>query len=317
MQNLYQRIKPIQRILNMRDEGWTVWDCSPIYGADGRVHVFATRWRSLDRPDATWYMGSQIVHAVADKPEGPYKVLGVVIEGDGGAERWDSSGVINAKIYAVGDQYCLLYTGCTEKRHDTQAVGMLLSRSLDGPWERVAETPIIAPERDRRGFDGYLCNNPAMVVHPNGEFWVYYKGRPVVGEENGRFKGGGMTIGLATAKRLGGPYVKCPANPLIDMGRSVEDPYVWHDGKVFWMLVSEMGLRDPAGSLLSSSDGLAWSKPEEGYPSPTTFLGRNQRLEEPNLLFADGRPTHLFNVMGACPEDDVYSGFVSAIAEGA
>jgi hypothetical protein len=259
-------------------------------------------------------MGSQIVHAVAAKPEGPYEVLGVVIEGNGGSEQWDSSVVINAKIYAVGDQYCLLYTGCTEKRHDTQAVGMLLSRSLDGPWERVSEVPIIAPEPDRRGFDGYLCNNPALAVHPNGEFWIYYKGRPVVGAENGHFKSGRMTIGLSVAKSLRGPYVKYPLNPVIDMGRSIEDPYAWYDGKMFWMLVSELGSRDPAGLLLSSSDGLVWSEPGKGYPSPKTFLGRSQRLEEPNLLFADGRPTHLFNAMGACPEDDVYSGFVFEIA---
>lgn len=229
MKNLYDRLKPLRRVLSMRHDGWTVWDCSPIYGPHGRVHVFATRWRSFDRPDATWYMGSQIVHAVAARPEGPYEVLGVVIEGDGGSERWDSSGVINAKIYAVGDQYCLLYTGCT-------------------------------------------------------------------------------------AKHLDGPYAKCAANPVIEMAdRSVEDPYVWHDGERFWMLVSEIGYGDPAGSLLSSTDGLAWSAPARGYPSPITFLGRQQRLEEPNLLCAEGRPTHLFNVMGACPEDDVYSGFVFAI----
>jgi hypothetical protein len=36
-------------------------------------------------------------------------------------------------------------------------------------------------------------------------------------------------------------------------------------------------------------------------------------LEEPNLLFTNGKPPHLFNILGACPEDPVYSGHVFAI----
>lgn len=315
MRTLYQRLRPLGRIMQMAEAGWTVWDCSPIWGPDGMVHLFATRWRSPDRPDTTWYEGSQIVHAVAPEPAGPYEVRDVVIEGDGGDQRWDASGVINAKIYKVDDRYCLLYTGCTARRHDTQAVGMLVSRSLEGPWERVGQAPLIAPEPDRGGFDGYLCNNPALLVHPGGGYWIYYKGRPVVGRENGRLEGGQMTIGLATAETLAGPYRKHSANPVVELDRSVEDPYVWHDGTCFWMLVSEIKYRDPAGLLLSSDDGLAWSVAEKGYPGPVSFLGRSQRLEEPNLLFDDGRPTHLFNVLGACPEDNVYSGFVFEIVE--
>ena len=46
-----------------------------------------------------------------------------------------------------------------------------------------------------------------------------------------------------------------------------------------------------------------------------SFLGTQQRLEEPNLLFTEGRPTHLFNVMGACADDNTYSGFVFEIVD--
>ena len=56
-------------------------------------------------------------------------------------------------------------------------------------------------------------------------------------------------------------------------------------------------------------------KPVKGYPSPMSFLGTQQRLEEPNLLFTEGRPTHLFNVMGACADDNTYSGFVFEIVD--
>ena len=307
MFDLHNRLKPLERILNLKDEGWTVWDCSPIYGEDGCVHVFASRWPDNDEPDRTWFLGgSQIIHAVAPAPTGPYEVVDVVVSCDGGDERWNSSGVINPKIYRVGERYCLIHTGCTARRMDTQAIGMLTADSLEGPWTEVSdEAPII----DQPG----ICNNPALLQHRNGQFWIYYKGG---------FEGvAGMNFGLAISDRLEGPYRKHPSSPLIDpevvkRHRKLEDPYVWHDEQGFWLLCNKVGTEDgPAGLLFHSADGVVWEPPVAGYPNPADFRGHRQRLEEPNLLFRDGKPTHLFNIMGACPEDPVYSGFVFAIEE--
>lgn len=302
--DLHDRLKPIGRILNLKSEGWAVWDCSPIYGPDERVHVFAARWPDNDQPDRTWFFGgSQIIHAVASSPEGPYEVVDVVVSCDGRDGQWKSSGVINPKIYLIDDLYCLIHTGCTAQGLDAQAIGMLTATSLDGPWTDVcAEAPIV----DHPG----ICNNPSLLQHPNGQFWIYYKGR---------FDGVGTNFGLAVADRLEGPYRKHSSNPLIDPGitkqhRKIEDPYVWHDESGFWMLCNKVGTEDgPAGLLFHSEDGLDWGLPVAGYPNPADFRGYRQRLEEPNLLFRDGKPTHLFNIMGACPEDPVYSGFVFAI----
>jgi hypothetical protein len=315
----HENLRPLGRILNLMDDGWTVWDCAPIWGEDEKVHVFATRWRHGDRPDApdqVWFHGSEIVHAVADKPEGPYEIRDIVLRGDGSDDDWDSSAYINPKIYRVDEKYCLLYTGCTARRHDTQAVGMLTASSLDGPWTRVsADEPLIAPEPNRSGFDGYLCNNPALLQHPNGQFWIYYKGRNIEGREYSNF---GMRIGLAIADRLEGPYRKHPENPLIDLSPALfEDPYVWHEDGTFFLLASDYDVLSGHGGLLfESQDGIRWSAPAKGYPGAMELLGREQRLEEPNLLFKDGRATHLFNILGACPQDPVYSGFVCELGAG-
>jgi hypothetical protein len=258
---------------------------------------------------------------VAPAPEGPYEIRDIVIEGTGDDMRWDGSAMINAKIYQVGDRYALLYTGCTRRRHDTQAIGMLTAPTLDGPWTRVAaDAPLIAPDPDRSGFDGYLCNNPALLLHPSGQFWIYYKGRDVVGGNGADgYSGGGMRIGLAVADQLEGPYTKHPANPVLDFHPTmIEDPYAWYADGTFWVLASELCMGEPlcerdGGVLFRSDDGLQWSEPQLAYHSPLTMWGRQQRLEEPNLLFRDGQPTHLFNILGACPEDPVYSTFVSAL----
>ena len=37
------RLEPLNRILDLSDEGWAVWCCSPVYGPDGKVHVFFSR----------------------------------------------------------------------------------------------------------------------------------------------------------------------------------------------------------------------------------------------------------------------------------
>jgi len=190
---------------------------------------------------------------------------------------------------------------------------MLVSDSLYGPWKRVSEGPLIRPGAARSGFDGYLCNNPALLVHPNGEYWIYYKGRTCTVTENGEHKAGDMSIGLATSRTLTGPYTKVSSTPVLELDRSMEDPYVWYDGGRFWMILSELGHREPAGLLFSSEDGIQWSPGEPAYPSPGTFLGKDMRLEEPNLLFDQGRPTHLFHVLGG--EGEGYSGFVFEIGD--
>lgn len=317
-----ERLQPLGRILDLSADGWTVWDCSPIRGDDGQIHLFACRWRPDDPgvPDRTWFLGSQVVHAVAPTPAGPYRIVDIVLDTDGSARAWDSSGVINPKIYRLRDgRYVLAYTGCSARDHATQAIGLLLADRLDGPWTRLApERPLIAPAADRSGVDGYICNNPAFLEHPNGEYWIYYKARDLRGRSaEGRPLPGGMRICLATADRLEGPYTKHPANPLIDPHPALfEDPYVWRQDGAYWLLASDMSYLSHGGLIFRSDDGIHWDAPAIAYPEASSFTGNPglQRLEEPNLLFgADGRPTHLFNVLGAGDADSTWSGHVFAL----
>jgi hypothetical protein len=71
-----RRLRPVGRILEMED--WYVWGTSPIDGADGKVHVFFSRWPARRRMGG-WVNRSEVAHAVADKPEGPYEYVETVL----------------------------------------------------------------------------------------------------------------------------------------------------------------------------------------------------------------------------------------------
>ena len=54
-------------------DGYWVWCGSVIKGDDGKYHMFASRWPKPPGFGPYWLTNSEIVHAISDKPAGPYK----------------------------------------------------------------------------------------------------------------------------------------------------------------------------------------------------------------------------------------------------
>ena len=77
-----RRLKPLNRILEL--EGYYVWGTSPVNGPDGRLHVYFSRWEAR-KGMGGWINGSEIAHAVADHPEGPYRDITTILAPRGGA----------------------------------------------------------------------------------------------------------------------------------------------------------------------------------------------------------------------------------------
>src|SRR5687768_17185985 len=71
-----------------RMPGYWVWCGSVIKGDDGRYHMFASRWPKDLTFHPGWMTNSEIVRAVAERPEGPYQFQQVVLPARG-AEYWD------------------------------------------------------------------------------------------------------------------------------------------------------------------------------------------------------------------------------------
>ncbi|OON96069.1 MAG: hypothetical protein ATN31_10230 [Candidatus Epulonipiscioides saccharophilum] len=313
---------------------YRVWGCAPIYGEDGLVHVYYSRWIHKYAKPVGWVVSCEIAHAVSESPEGPFRFVDIALEGRGG-NHWDSWSIHNPSVYKIGDQFVLLYLGTDgsslgisrdeflaqpqevqdemfKKLIRSKRVGMAVSNSANGPWKRISdEHPLI--EAGKPGeWDDICTTNPALVVTPEGKFYMYYKGwsEQSVRETNGY---GNRMYGVAIADKLEGPYIKYEDNPNLEfsyLGPTIqcEDAYIWYEDGIYKAIMRGMGVfgNDEDGVYITSSDGLHWDGvpqigfresfhyfPEEAEP---LFRPLKGRFERPQILFhpETGRPDYLF-----------------------
>jgi len=300
-----KRLRPLGRILEL--EGYYVWGTSPIVAPDGKIHVFFSRW-DAKRGMGGWINSSEIAHAVADRPEGPYSGYETILAPRG--ERFfDGTTCHNPHIQFVDGKYCLFYIGNSNGKTNTKRIGLATSKSLSGPWERPNKPLLEAGEVGK--WDDHCTSNPTFLKHPNGQYWLYYKSwnteeydHPVNPAIRGNRK-----YGLAISEKLEGPYIKYSENPIIDYSklgnnRQLEDGNVFIENGRFYMIARDMGRFDhEVGIILESEDGIHWSEPKISYfgyshyleqPPAPSHLKKYGRFERPQILIQNGKPTHLF-----------------------
>ncbi|MFV0536672.1 MAG: hypothetical protein ACK5M3_04780 [Dysgonomonas sp.] len=317
------KLKPVGRILESED--YYVWCCAPIYDEDGKVHVFYSRWPKKYKMGG-WISKSEIAHAVADKPEGPYRYIETVLSPRPGY--FDATTCHNPHIQHVNGMYYLFYMGNSDGTVYTKRIGLAKSKSLYGPWER-SDKPIL--EAGKKGaWDDCNTTNPAFILHPDGKAWLYYKSW---NEEAYRTEKGGIRAnrkyGLAIADNVEGPYRRYKNNPVVDFSiyggnKQVEDAYIYQENGIYKMLMRDMGYFDHSvGLIFESKDGIHWSDPKiawfgsEAYlnePQAPSHLKRYGRFERPQLLMKNGKPEYLFNAMQG-GRYETASGFVFKIEE--
>jgi hypothetical protein len=299
-----KRLQPVGRALEFED--YYVWCNSPIEGPDGKIHVLFSRWPKSKKMSG-WINSSEIAHAVADQPEGPYTYISTILVPRGG-DYWDATTCHNPSIHYVDGKYALFFMGNSNGKMNTKRIGLATSDSLYGPWDRP-DTPLLFPG-EKGSWDDYITTNPSFLKHPNGEYWLYYKSLDSDGYENPKFDiRGNRKYGLAISKSLYGPYEKFEGNPIVDFSneganKQCEDAFVWYENKKFRMLTRDLGYFGmDDGLYMDSLDGKHWSKPLIAYqplnkyivqPDAPKHLSRYGRLERPQLLFQKGRPTYLF-----------------------
>lgn len=302
----YFSLKPIGRTFSL--ENYYIWCNCPIWGEDGKVHLFYSRWRK-EKGMGGWLNGSEICRAEAESPYGEFKHKQVILAPRGG-EFWDATTCHNPLITKVGNEYYLFYMGNQNGKTNTKRIGLATSKNLDGDWVRP-ESPLLLPG-EKGSWDDHCTTNPAFIKGNDGKFWLFYKSWNT--EEYENQKGpvrGNRKYGLAKAKHPSGPYEKIKGNPVIDFSSlpnnaQLEDAFIWKQNGKFHIIARDMGFfNHEYGLHLTSRGGFSWSKPEIAYlnmksyieePPAPGHLKRFGRLERPMILMdKDGKiPKFLF-----------------------
>jgi hypothetical protein len=307
-------VQPVPREDIFGDPDWYTWCGSPTMTADGRCHLFYSRWPRRAGHNA-WVVKSEIAHAIADRPEGPYRFADVALPSRGG-DWWDGDCTHNPCILQIDGGFVLFYMGnhgdgTYAVHRNNQRIGAAIARHPEGPWQRCA-MPIIDIAADADAFDSLCVTNPAAVLRPDGTILMIYK---AVARLPGRLMGGAVRYGAATADHPLGPYRKVPGrifSPPRDDGTTwmvAEDPFVWYSrafGERYYAIA-----RDVIGAFTGEIGGIAQFQSRDGLewePAAHPLVLRAQftwadgassgtKLERPSLLFDHEVPIFLFGAI--------------------
>jgi hypothetical protein len=306
--NLNARLQPVPRKAVFGLDDWYVWGGSMTRTKDGICHLFYARWPRWEGFSA-WVTHSEIAHAVAEHPLGPYHHQDTALPARGDAY-WDGHCTHNPTVLAANGRYYLYYMGNRGDRRKTeglnwthrnnQRIGVAIADHPGGPWQRL-DTPVIDVTP---GFaDALCCSNPSVTQRPDGGFLMVYK---AVGDTSPLPFGGPVLHIAATSESPTGPFEKHPDPVFYKEGVhfAAEDPFIWAQGDRYWAIVKDQkGYFTDAGrslALFESQNGLEWVLAPQPLVSRTEVRwadGKTQSLdalERPQLWLNDGRPAVLF-----------------------
>lgn len=318
--SLQERMLPAPVDGGFAMEGYWVWCGSVIKGEDGKYHMFASRW-SMDYPmHPGWLAASEIVRAVSDTPEGPYRFEEIVLPARG-PQYWDGRTAHNPHITKYGDTYILYYVGSTHPfpelkdpsamRHEdditvvarsNKRIGVATSKSIFGPWQRY-DSPLLNPRPEY--FDNFFTSNPAPCMEPGGGCTMIYKTRTYLADLNHPFLHGQMYFGVAKSGHCTKGFKQMLDTPLFEgEGIEMEDPFIWLDEDGYNLMAKDMNgsvCGEKFGGIYASSqDGLNWKLKRDFLFYTRSILWDDGavremgNLERPFLLFEDGKPICAF-----------------------
>ncbi len=257
-------LQPVPFAAKFADPDYYIWCGTMVRGDDGKCHLFYSRWpRKLGH--YAWVTHSEVAHAVADTPLGPFRHVGVALPARGAAF-WDGLCTHNPTVRRFGGKYYLYYMGNTGDgvamktlnwtHRNSQRIGVAVADSPDGPWQR-ADAPLIAPTP---GFyDALCCANPSVTERLGGGYLMVYK---AVGDKNKLPFGGPVLHVVAFSDSPTGPFQKQP-KPVFtkeNVAFAAEDPFIWTQDGRYWAIVKDNAGhftgRGKSTALFESADGL-------------------------------------------------------------
>ncbi len=306
-------MRPVPEYAVLSEPDHHVWGASMVRDAEGNCHLYYSRW-PREKGFNAWVTHSEVAHAVADQPLGPYRFVDVALPARG-PEWWDGFCTHNPTIRTHEGRYFLYYMGNTGDRspaagpkslnwthRNNQRIGVAVADSPYGPWERL-DHPLIDVDPDPTSPDSLAVSNPTVTPRPGGGFLMIYK---AVGRRDPLPFGGPVVHKAALSDYPEGPFIKQPGTlfTLGDVKFPAEDPYVWVQDRMYYALLKDMkghftGVHRSL-VLFESGDGLDWHLAEHSLVSNREIRHADGRtvkydyLERPQLYCEDGQPRVLF-----------------------
>ena len=109
---LFHHLDKAPRTPAFECEGYWAWGSSVVKGDDGKYHMFVSRFPKSLPFHPGWMVASEIVHAVSEVPQGPYRFSEVALPARG-AQYWDGRSTHNPRILRQNGKYYLIYMGST------------------------------------------------------------------------------------------------------------------------------------------------------------------------------------------------------------
>lgn len=307
----------------LKSDGYYVWDSSVIK-ANGKYHMFASRWEEKLGFGWNWLFNSEICHFVAERPDGEFKFKNTVLPRRG-RKYFDGMSTHNTCIKYWNGKYYLYYMGTTfggeipsdnspineqyaMETWNRKRIGVAVATDIDGEFVRRDE-PILQP-RDCSHWDCTITTNPSVVILPDGTTYMMYKSRRAFGKP--------LQLGIAVADKPDGKFERLTENPILEFtntDKHIEDPFLWYDEKrkKFCMIAKDDSKNGDegitgewgAGFYAESDDCIRFEIPDNPKIYSRNLEWANGEktvqcnLERPSLLFDDeGEASYLYCASG-------------------
>lgn len=315
--------KPGKAVKALQFKNHYLWDSSVIE-VDGKYHMFTARWDKKYGFGWSWLLYGEIVHSVADRPEGPYRFQNVVLPRRG-RQYFDGMNTHNTCIKQYNGKFYLYYMGCTYGNdipmspedisefsvHETwnrKRIGIAVADDINGEFVR-RDTPLLEP-RDCSHWDCTITTNPSVAILPDGTTYMIYKSR--------RSAEHPLQLGIAVADCPDGEFRRLTEDPILQFegtNYNVEDPYLWYDEKrKKFCIIAKDDCRNGATSITGQWGNGFYAESDdcihfEIAPNPMVYsrevhwedgtVTTQINFERPSLLFDEnGTPTYLFCASG-------------------
>ncbi len=279
------KLKPAVPGSGFAMEGYFVW-CGSVIKENGKYYLFAARWPEEKRFPEGYLTDSEIVLAVTEDLEKPFRFEKVILtKRDGGY--WDSAMQHNPFIFKADNKYILYYIGSPDGGVETRCIGYAWAESLTGEWHRSDEAFALPDD----------ANNPAVVQAEDGSFLLY-------------FRNDNCQVSVARADSYKGPFSVVKQN--LFPKSAVEDMFVYKTAEGYSMIAEDCrgvytGL-GKGGVHFSSPDGVEWDEETamQAFDFDIEYADGSrillQRRERP-VLFRDGERLFLVSTAKHGGED--------------